>query len=224
MPLRLAVRVLALGLATLSTFGCGDTPVEPELPVGIPPGWQGTIGESRFYEIGLYSDRHSGHAAAYIDGPPLFTSEVGLIQQLIRADDYRGKRVRLSAWVKTRGVVGPIAGIWMRVDGPGVVTGYDNMGNRALTGTTDWREVVVVLDVPSDALGIVIGAMLHGGGSTGAGTLFIDDMKFEIVGNDVDSTNMYDAPKPNTIDPAVTVALYSQAPKTPMNLDFEQRP
>lgn len=137
---------------------------------------------------------------------------------MVRVDNYRGKRLRLTAWVKGHGLVAPIAGIWMRVDGAGVVTAYDNMATRAESGTTNWHQVSVVLDVPSDALGIVIGAMLQGGG-----TLFIDDMKVESVGNGVPSTNMFDAPKPNTIDPATTIANHLNAATSPTNIDFEQR-
>ena len=159
-----------------------------------------------------------------VNGPLLFTTEVGFIEQPIRADNYLGKRVRLSAWVKGHGLGGPIAGLWMRVDGAGVVTGYDNMANRPESGTTGWHQVAIVLDVPSNALGIVIGAMLQGGGTLGSGTLFIDDMKLETVGSDVASTNMAGFPKANTIDPATTIANYVHAPTTPANTDFEQLP
>ena len=93
------------------------------------------------------------------------------------------------------------------------------MRNRAESGTTDWHEVSIVLDVPLDALGIVIGAMRQGGG-----TLFIDDMKLEVVGNSVPSTNMFDAPVPNSIDPATTIATYRNAPAGPTNGDFERTP
>lgn len=227
MPAHNRLPILAFALAVLSIGGCSKT-TAPELPavvVGIPPGWLGTVGPSATYEIGLYRpDQHGGRTSAYIDGSPLFTSEVGYIAQLVRADDYLGKRVRLSAWVKGRGLEGPIAGLWMRVDGAGVVAGYDNMANRGEKGTTDWHQVSVVLDVPSDALGIVIGAMLQGGGDLNAGTLFIDDMKLEVVGRDVPSTNTYAAPKATGIDPATTIAMYRNAPTEPANLDFERTP
>ena len=222
------VRVLAFVLAGLAVGGCADAPAQPDLPVftvGVPPGWQGTIGASSLYEIGIHRvERHGGRQAAYIDGPPLVTPDVGILSQLVRADDYRGKRVRLSAWVRGRGLAGPIAGLWMRVDGAGVVTAYDNMAARAESGTTGWHLVSVVLDVPSDALGIVIGAMLQGGGPVGSGTLFIDDMKLEEVGNGVPSTNMLQAPLVNNIDPATTIATYLGTATSPTNLDFERTP
>ncbi len=214
----------AIALAAVSIAGCpGKTPAEPDFAAtvpGIPPAWEGSVGASSFYEIGLDRvNRHGGRFAVYMTGPATVTTEVALLAQPLRVDNYRGKRLRLSAWVKGRGLVGPIAGLWMRVDGSSVVTGYDNMSARAETGTTDWHEVSIVLDVPSDALGIVIGAMRQGGG-----TLFVDDMKLQSVSNDIPSTNMFDAPQPNTIDPATTIANYVNAPTSPTNTDFERRP
>jgi hypothetical protein len=216
MRVHLGVPLLAFAIGACAT-------VEPEPPahvIGIPPAWAGTIGASASYEIGLDRvDRHGGHAAAYLTGPLLFTQEVAFFGQSVRADNYRGKRVRLSAWVKGRELTGPIAGIWMRVDGAGVVTGYDDMGGRAETGTTDWHQIFVVLDVPANALGIVIGAMRQGGG-----TLLVDDMTLETVGLDVPTTNMFVTPLPNAIDPAETAARYQSAPGSPSNMRFETVP
>ena len=77
----------------------------------------------------------------------------GALSQFIRADDYRGKRVRFSAYVKTHDVSAASsgAGLWMRVDGNGGILAFDNMQNRPIMGTTDWKLVSVVLDVPNDA-------------------------------------------------------------------------
>ncbi len=183
------IRILTLLVAGVSICGC--TANEPELSAK-------TLGIPPEWQ-GMM-------------GTPAVAYDVG-------ADDYGGKRIRWSAWVKGRALVGPIAGLWMRVDGAGVVTGYDNMSNRAKTGTTDWHQVSIVLDVPVDALGIQVGAMRLGGG-----VLFIDDIKLEIVGTDVPTTNQFSAPLANTIDPAVTVAEYLGAARTPRNTDFERLP
>jgi hypothetical protein len=58
----------------------------------------------------------------------------------------------------------------------------------------------------------------------GGDTLFIDDTKLESVGNDIPSTNMFDAPKPNTIDSASTIASYLNAATNPTNQRFEGTP
>jgi hypothetical protein len=229
MRARIAGR-LAFAISTLAFGGCDRDAVAPEpLPervVGVPPGWLGGVGPSKFYEIGLYRlEKHSGHSAVYLDGPPLTNTESAIISQGIRADNWRGKRVRFSAWVKSQDLNGPIAGLWMRVDGPGVVTGYDNMSDRPVSGTAPWHEVSIVLDVPSDAIGIALGAILQGGGPVNSGFMVIDDMRFEVVDkNAVASTNQYDAPRVSVVSEAATIAAYANAATRPANLDFERIP
>jgi len=220
--------VLGLALANLLLVGCAESiapPVLPDRVVGAPPGWTGSIGPSRFYEIGLYRLEHfRGHSAVYVDGQPNYTTETAVLQQSIRADNYRGKRIRLSAWVKTQDLQGPIAGLWMRVDGPGVVYGFDNMSSRPLSGNTHWHQVSIVLDVPYEAIGIVFGAILQGGGPLYSGFMVIDEMKLEQVGYKVPTTNTLSAPLANAIPPATTIAKYLSAPTSPVNTDFEQIP
>lgn len=88
----------------------------------------------------------------------------------------RGKRVRLHGWVKTEGVAAPgWAGVWLRVDG-GAEQAFDNMSDRGLTGTEGWREAVVHVDVPADAVTLVLGPLL-----VGAGTAWFDDLRLEVV-------------------------------------------
>ncbi|HEY4082712.1 MAG TPA: hypothetical protein VGM81_18655 [Burkholderiaceae bacterium] len=106
------------------------------------------------------------------------------VMQQIAADDYRGKRVRLSAQVRGD-VVKNWAGLWMRVDGDkGAVLAFDNMKNRPLKGTFDWQGASVVLNVAPEATTLAFGVLQDGDGATFAGQLAI-----EIVGTDVATTN-----------------------------------
>jgi hypothetical protein len=69
----------------------------------------------------------------------------------------------------------------MRVDGPdGETLRLDNMQNRLIKGTIDWRKYRVVLDVPSEATHIVFGVLLDGSGRT-----WIDNVSFEVVDESV---------------------------------------
>ncbi len=49
--------------------------------------------------------------------------------------------------------------------------------NRAITGTRDWQNYAVVLDVDPKATGIGMGVLL-----SGAGEVWMSGMKFEVVG------------------------------------------
>jgi hypothetical protein len=134
--------------------------------------------------------------------------------QPIAADEYRGKRVRLSGWLKT--VNAGEAALWMRIDGEQRRLGFDNMSDRAVSGTTDWKMYSVVLDVPNDAKNIFLGVLLIGKGQTWA-----DDLTFEVVDRNIAVTNPGSAKETAADDPA-----YAKIPKAtikrPVNLGFEE--
>lgn len=156
--------------------------------------------------------KHDGKSSAAIrlicDGENKF----GSLGQHVAADDYRGKRVRLTGWLKTENADSAV--LWMRVDGNRRTLGFDNMLNRAVTGTTEWKQFEVVLDVPTEAVNVVIGAFL-----SGRGQMWADDLKLEIVGNDVPSTNQL-SPEQMRIDDPNRNPKKSDI-KQPVNLGFE---
>ena len=91
--------------------------------------------------------KHGGKSSAAIKLTCGGENEFGSLGQLVAADDYRGKRVRLTGWLKTENADSAV--LWMRVDGNRQTLGFDNILNRAVTGTTDWKQFEVVLDVPT---------------------------------------------------------------------------
>jgi hypothetical protein len=105
---------------------------------------------------------------------------------MFTAAQYVGKRVRLSAWVKSAGV-SRWSGLWMRVDGPQRTPSlaFDNMQNRAIKGTTEWQKYEVVLDVKDKATAIAFGILLDG-----PGAVWMNSATFEVVGQNVPTTNM----------------------------------
>ena len=177
-----AVLFLASGACT------GDGASEPkdagslEQTPGIPEGWSGTIGN--LSAVGTTTtEKHGGGAAVYLTGPTTgaVSSSTSVLTQVVRADAYRGKRVRLSAWVKPLGVSESVyAGLWMRVDGPGATLSFDNMISRPVSGSGDWRQISVVLDVPSSAIGIAFGVLY-----SARNTMLIDDIALDVVGTEV---------------------------------------
>ncbi len=86
----------------------------------------------------------------------------------------------------------------MRVDGPQnrQSLAFDNMQDRPIRGTTDWVRYAIVLDVPNEAVTIAFGALL-----SGSGQIWMDDLQFEIVGNDTATTsNIKTANEPRNLD------------------------
>lgn len=200
-------------LAAALTAGCLDTfAPTAETTLGLPEGWDGSFD----YQAGIGLTRspvHSGRAAAYLSGQGSFARQATLLQSIL-PDNYLGKRVRLSAWVKPEAIFATYAGLWMRVDGAYNTLAFDNMLGRAALGTGVWREVSIVLDVPTNAVGIAFGALFNG-----AGTLLVDDMTLEVVDSTVPVTDRLAAP--TTPDSNSRALQYQTALTTPANLDFE---
>jgi hypothetical protein len=167
------------------------------------------------YRIGLdRSVSHGGSSSGHVTARTNTPDGYGTLMQSIRADNFRGKRVRFSAFVKSRSITGG-AGLWMRVDGNGGIMAFDNMMNRSLSGTTDWTRVSVVLDVPTDADGLSLGLLLNGGGEA-----WVDDASLDVVGPDVPTTNMM-PPSTNAANAEQTRRMYVAAPLALANPGFE---
>jgi len=98
-----------------------------------------------------------------------------------------GKKVRFSGYIKTADVAGGYAGLWWRVDGPSGTLAFDNMQDRGVTGSTDWKEYSIELPVAADARNIVFGALFPG-----SGTAWFDDFKVELDGKPYEDGSLFD--------------------------------
>jgi len=192
-------------------------PVElASLPAEPPAsGWNAGGTGIASYRVGVdrsvsHGGTSSGHVTARTNTPEGFAT----LMQMIRADNFRGKRVRLSAFVKTRSITEG-AGLWLRVDGNGGVMAFDNMMNRSISGTTNWTHMSIVLDVPTNADGLSLGLLVHGGGEA-----WVDDASLDVVGTDVPTTDMM-APSSDPSNAEQTRRMYVAAPVTLVNPGFE---
>ncbi|BDI29615.1 hypothetical protein CCAX7_16660 [Capsulimonas corticalis] len=113
-------------------------------------------------------------ASAFLTARVAHPYSYGTLMQGVRADRYRGKRVRLSAQLRTANVPGE-AGLWIRLDAPKDIRAW-NMAQRPIRGTTPWRRYSYVLDVPADAQGMAYGCDL-----TGTGKVWLADVQLEVV-------------------------------------------
>jgi hypothetical protein len=166
-----------------------------------PKGWKLKGSAANSYTTGLDKKiKHSGAASGFLASKANWKKGFGTLLQGIQATHYKGKRIRLSAWIKTTNVLW-WAGLWMRVDGKKrKILAFDNMQKRPIRGTTKWTKYSVVLDVDDEAKAIALGVLL-----SGKGKVWIDSMKLETVGKHVPTTNQ----------------LPPSRPKTPQNIGFE---
>lgn len=93
-------------------------------------------------------------------------------------DNYIGRYITLSGYIKTENVTEGHAGLWMRID-PQIA--FDNMNNRGITGTTDWQKYEITFALnPENTDKIIIGGIL-----VGKGKMWIDDLSVSIDGKDI---------------------------------------
>lgn len=212
---------IALTVLVVVAVACSDSSTAPSILTiepGLPTGWSpvGTGGAT--YVVGVDKGTvHGGKLALAIGGTDTSILRFAGVGQFIKADTYRGKRVRLRAWVRQVSVVGTLAGLWMRIDGPGELLGFDNFSSRPLLGTNDWHQVEIILDVPDNAIGIALGTLM-----SARGELLVDDMTFDVIPANGPTTNQL-AGFVGSQDSATTAAAYQARSNTPVNLNFETR-
>lgn len=173
----------------------------------LPDGWFVAGSYPDDYEVGI--DRkisYRGNASACIKSLQIARG-FGTLMQNFKADDYRGKRLRMSAYVKTESVKN-WAGLWMRVDGPdNCGLSFDNMdtSGRPIKKTTDWTKYEIVLNVPENSTVIAFGVLLNG-----QGQIWVNEFQFEFVDENV----------PITQFTKELIRLRKELRKQPANLNF----
>ena len=173
-----------------------------------PPGWN--LGGGPEYQLSIdKTEHHTGAASGSLRWDRAGRNEFGSMGQGFKADEFRGKRIRLTAYLKTKDVVEG-ASVWARVNTARFRVALDNMGDRLIKGSTDWRQYAIVLDVPVDSVLISFGTLL-----SGTGQIWADDFRLEIVGNDVPVTNPELPPLP------IPTVVSPDRQLRPMNLGFE---
>jgi hypothetical protein len=169
----------------------------------VPKGWIASGSKPAEYEMGTdKSVFQNGSSSAYLKSKEPKDNEFGTLMQIINSENYIGKRLRLTGYIKSENVKS-WSGMWMRIDGEAnQQLGFDNMQNRAINGTNDWKKYEIVLDIPAGSKDIAYGVLL-----SGKGKVWFDNMKIEEVDKTVQVTNMIKVP---------------DYPKQPINLDFEE--
>jgi hypothetical protein len=135
------------------------------------------------YEGGLDSRIvHGGRASAYLRSIVPNPQSHVVVAQSVSAEQYRGRRIRLSAWVR-RDNVKSGAGLWLKVlkEDRKRSFAYDN---KLVKGSSDWQRQEIVVDVIPTAEELYFGLGLQG-----LGQAWVDDVLLEIVDTSVPTTD-----------------------------------
>jgi hypothetical protein len=187
-------KVFSYGLFLLVALSVADSK--------LPKGWIKWGSEPDRYD--MYMEKGTGFEGkncATIKSNVHWVHGFGTLMQNCKPDNYISKRIRFSGYVKSKKA--GWAGLWLRVDGIGASTlSFDNMQDRPIKGTADWKKYEVVLDVPTGATNIAFGALL-----AGTGQIWLDNISLEIVSDSVKCTGSVNNRKVND---------------EPTNLNFEE--
>ncbi len=138
----------------------------------IPEGWTAKETGSHEYRVGR--DRnivHGGKWSLFLRSLVAQPSGTVLVTQGFDSKKFRGKRIRVTAFLRSEAVRGQ-AGLRVNVS--------FQYARAELSGTTSWKKYALVVDVPSTSESIQFVLMLNG-----TGTLWADDFTFEEVSSSV---------------------------------------
>ncbi len=164
----------ALVFISFLAFSCSNS----QQPFEEAKGWIHAGSEPASYEMGIDKGAGpDGKNVASIKSTISMIKGFGTLMQQCLPDKYLDKRVKITADIKSKDVTS-WAGLWFRVDGqkPDSALSFDNMQDRAIRGTTDWKKYEIVLDVPKDASNLAYGVLMDG-----TGQVWFDNVSFEIV-------------------------------------------
>lgn len=176
------MRLLNMALAAGILMASLPEPVAAQ----VPEGWIKAGSAPQQYDVGIDKTvQRGGHPVVFVKSILEETDKCvgalcpfGTLMQMASPGEYLGKRVRLSADVKAESIDQGWAGLWFRVDGPdsgpGKSLAFDNMQDRPIKGTMDWKRVSIVLDVPQNAVAIAFGLLLQGSGKAWMGALVLE--------------------------------------------------
>jgi C-terminal processing protease CtpA/Prc len=171
---------------------------------GSPAGWE-SFGSSNYILALDSTNIKSGKYSVSIkfnDGNQNFKAWAFTIP-----NNYSGKKITLTGYIKTENVTDGYAGLWMRID-PSIA--FDNMNKNGVKGTTDWTKYEITLEMnPEKTKQIVIGGLL-----VGKGKMWLDNFHVSIDGKDINELEpfvrkLFPAEKDKEFDKGSGIAIVS---------------
>lgn len=160
-------------------------------------GWLGYSEPASTFEVGIDSStRRNGNNSGCIKKIASgSSSDNAFLFQKFDGKVYRGKRVRLTAFLKTVGITGESGLALLVMDAHQQSLFSQNTFDIDSDAEHDWLKREIVVDVPIQAGVLMISLQL-----TGEGSAWINDVAFEVVGLDVPLTLSNWKAKPKNLD------------------------
>lgn len=131
------------------------------------------------YEVGTDSlTVYDGKRSGYIRSTRDKVDGLGTLMQKVKANGYRGQRLCMSVYVKTKNIEG-WAGLWIAVYSSGRAVSFENMNDRPIVGEIDWTRYDIRINVPEAGTEIAYGVQL-----VGSGQVWLNDFQFRVMSVD----------------------------------------
>jgi len=164
----------------------------------MPEGWSKWVqdGNDSAYEIGVDTKIFRSEPKSYYikSVTPVSIESSAQVVQAIQSDDYRGKRIRLSVFLRGENIKDR-GWIYLQASTSKPIRGG---ADHCLVGDSpNWINCKIVMDVPQNSKNISYGINLKGGGQ-----IWFDDLSIGVVGKDVPETWLYlreEATKPSNL-------------------------
>lgn len=132
-------------------------------------------------EVSIVKEAQAGAKAGKIisDGTEAF----GCISLKVPAQ-FRGEKITLVGYMKTKNVTDGFAGLVLRLDSNGEPIEFDNMQDSNIQGTTDWTKYTITLDYHKEVETIFVMGLL-----VGKGEVWFDNFHVSIDGKNLQTLN-----------------------------------
>jgi C-terminal processing protease CtpA/Prc len=161
-------------------------------PGEVPPGWfvPRLLADQGFSAAVSTNQPHQGRRCAEIRWPKdrQPSADFANLMQRIDATPWRSKRIKITSAIRVEARTPEArAQMWVRVDRPGGIGAFDNMGDRPVRGAS-WVDYSTTVEVADDAKTLNVGLMTFAGA-----TAWWDDLRVEVVG---EFTTLTEPPRP----------------------------
>ena len=109
---------------------------------------------------------HNGRFSLSMEADPDSKNRTFGACALVIPATFEGKNIELTGYIKTEDIDEEgFANLWLRIDAEDGTLEFDNMNDRNVTGTNDWKAYSISLPLDDEAVRINVGGLI--GGETG---------------------------------------------------------
>ncbi len=168
--------------AHLLTAGLPKYPQNLDFQGGTE-GWTFMEGPPQHFDWGIDTNMVSqGNPSFFVKTKEGVSKGKGVLQQAFLADEYRGKRLRLSGLLKTENVEGGTA-LSLQIEGVNETLRPANAQEHALQGTHNWIRRELEVEVPQASISVGLGLLF-----LGRGQVWLSDVQLEVVDEDLSTS------------------------------------